>query len=255
MDTRFWGPPGWKLFHQISYKYPENPTDQNKLDYGMFYSNLAYVLPCKYCRNSFTKYIKNLPIQDYLVSRAKLTEWIYLMHNKVNGKLRRQGFLKTPNPSFEEVNQKYAECADVKCQLPGWDFIYSLVFNYPKEQTELPPGQALAVLNFFTYLGKVIPCEEYRKHYNKFVSTDPIQNHLMNQDSLLKWLYNINCKINDKINETNTNFDKLCTFYQKFKAGSCKKKNHAGKTCRKKTLKLPISFNKKSFDKSSVKNL
>ncbi len=144
-------------------------------------------------------------------------------------------------------NQKYTECADVKCQLPGWDFIYSLVFNYPKEQKDLPPGQALAILNFFTYLGKVIPCEEYRKHYNKFVLSDPIQNHLANQDDLLKWLYNINCKINDKINETNPNFDKLCTFYQKFKAGSCKKKNFKGKTCRKKSLKMISNMVKKHF--------
>ena len=61
MDTRFWGPPGWKLLHQIAYQYPENPTPEDKLNYGIFYSNLGNVLPCKYCRNSFTKYIKNLP--------------------------------------------------------------------------------------------------------------------------------------------------------------------------------------------------
>ena len=59
-----------------------------------------------------------------------MQEWLYKMHNKVNGKLRRQGFLDTPNPSFKEVNEKYAACADVKCQLPGWDFIYSLVFSF-----------------------------------------------------------------------------------------------------------------------------
>ena len=68
MDTRFWGPPGWKLIHQVAYKYPINPTEIEKLDYGIFYSNLAFVLPCKYCRNSFTKYLKNLPIENYLVT-------------------------------------------------------------------------------------------------------------------------------------------------------------------------------------------
>ena len=73
MDTRFWGPPGWKLLHQIAYQYPENPTPEDKLNYGIFYSNLANVLPCKYCRNSFTKYIKNLPIDGYLETKTKKT--------------------------------------------------------------------------------------------------------------------------------------------------------------------------------------
>lgn len=239
MDTRFWGPPGWKLLHQVAYKYPEKPSDIQKLDYGIFYSNLAFVLPCKYCRNSFTKYIKNLPIETYLESKSKLTEWVYLMHNKVNGKLRRQGLLETPNPSLKEINDIYEEWAKEKCQLPGWDFIYAVVFNYPKENP--PPGLASAYLNFFTYLGKVIPCEDYRNYYNMFFDKDPLKNHLMTQDSLAKWIYNINCKINDKLNKHTDSFNKLCNFYETFKAGSCKKNNHKGKTCRKKNLKIPES--------------
>jgi hypothetical protein len=239
MDTRFWGPPGWKLLHQIAYQYPENPSPEEKLDYGIFYTNLKNVLPCKYCRNSYLKFIEKLPVEGFLDSRAKLTEWVYLIHNKVNGKLRRQGFLNTPNPSFKEVNEKYAECAQVKCQLPGWDFIYSLIFNY---NTDNPTSQqAMSYLTFFNYLGKVIPCPEYRKYYNDLFNKDPIDKHLITQDSLLKWLYKINCQINTKLNEKNKNFSRLCAYYSNFKAGSCKKKNHKGKTCHKKTLKLPSS--------------
>ena len=239
MDTRFWGPPGWKLLHQIAYQYPENPTPEDKLNYGIFYSNLGNVLPCKYCRNSFTKYHNHLPVHGFLESREKLTEWVYLIHNKVNGKLRRQGLLDTSNPSLKEVNEQYAECSKVKCQLPGWDFIYSLVFNYSSENP--PPQQASGYLTFFTYLGKVIPCPEYRKYYNELFHKDSIENHLTTQDSLLKWLYNINCQINKKLNEKNKNFSRLCAFYENFKAGACKKKNHKGKTCHRKVLKLPSS--------------
>jgi hypothetical protein len=249
MDTRFWGPPGWKLLHQIAYQYPKEPTPQDKLEYGIFYSNLANVLPCKYCRNSYSKYIKNLPVDGFLDSRHKLTEWVYLIHNKVNGKLRHQGFLDTPNPTFKEINDKYAGCENIKCQLPGWDFIYSIVFNYSKENPA--PVQAAGYLTFFTYLGKVIPCPEYRKYYNELFSKDPVEKHLITQESLLKWLYNINCQINSKLNEKNKSFGRLCSFYENFKAGSCKKKNHKGKTCHRKTLKLPISH--KNFKASSHK--
>lgn len=238
MDTRFWGPSGWELLHLISYNYPKNPSPDDKINYGIFYMNLKDVLPCKYCRRSFTKYINNLPIDDYLESRDKLIEWVYLIHNKVNGKLRRQGLLNTQNPSLEEVNQKYEPMLKKRCQLPGWDFIYSIVFNYSEKDPN--PEKVRGYLTLFTYLGKVIPCPEYRKLYNKFFEKDPVSGHLTGRDKLIKWIYQLNCKINSKFKEPNKDFSRLCGYYEKFRAGSCSKKNHKGKTCRKK--KLPKQF-------------
>ena len=29
MDTRYWGPDGWKLFHTIAMKYPLNPYEDD----------------------------------------------------------------------------------------------------------------------------------------------------------------------------------------------------------------------------------
>ena len=109
MDTRFWGPSGWKLLHSIAYTYPKKPTFDNKRNYGIFFNNLKNVLPCKYCRISLKKFIKNLPIEPYLSSRNKLRTWIYHIHNKVNNKLRRQKLLKTPNPKLKEVDKMYRE--------------------------------------------------------------------------------------------------------------------------------------------------
>ena len=83
---------------------------------------------------------------------------------------------------------------------------------------------------------------------------DPVEKHLITQESLLKWLYNVNCKINSKLNEKNKNFAKLCSYYENFKAGSCKKKNHKGKTCRRKTLKLPASHKLEQSKTNSSKN-
>jgi hypothetical protein len=137
----------WKTFHWTieyfienkstnwnwAYMYPDAPLIMDILEFyetshksekhSMTLSkHLAFILPCKYCRNSFTKYSKNLPVDGYLDSRSKLTEWVYLMHNKVNGKLRRQGFLDSPNPSFKEVNEKafqfYTKFLSLKTPLP-----------------------------------------------------------------------------------------------------------------------------------------
>jgi hypothetical protein len=80
-------------------------TDIN--DYKNFYESLGKVLPCKYCRDSFPIFMNELPIEEYGKSQKDMAYWAYLMHNKVNNKLRKQGFLKTPDPPFEEVYNKY----------------------------------------------------------------------------------------------------------------------------------------------------
>ena len=37
MDTKFWGPDGWKLLHSICEKYPENPKLRDKEIYSEFF--------------------------------------------------------------------------------------------------------------------------------------------------------------------------------------------------------------------------
>ena len=114
------------------------------------------ILPCKYCRASFTKYSNSLDITPFLDNRETIQEWLYKMHNKVNGKLRRQGFCTIENPSFEAVKEKYIKktmeplhaffhqvrnkklsprdamekMIDFICCDIGYDFLGSIVFNY-----------------------------------------------------------------------------------------------------------------------------
>jgi len=118
MDTQKWGPPLWKGIHAIAHGY--DPEIHNPKDYQIFYHVLGRVLPCKYCRQSYQQFIKELPVEDYLNSQEDLTFWLYSMHNKVNHKLRSQGLLKKPDPTFESVYKKYdkwkANCAVKTCK-------------------------------------------------------------------------------------------------------------------------------------------
>lgn len=96
MDTKIWGPPGWKYLHTLTFNYPTRIDLRNSLHKQLKkyikeqFINLQYTLPCKYCRQSFKDFIKKLPIKDYLDSRADLTWWLYSIHNMVNEKLRKQ---------------------------------------------------------------------------------------------------------------------------------------------------------------------
>jgi len=110
MMTKVWGPPGWSFLHSITFGYPleinkMNPEHLEKKNfYKNFFYNLGKVLPCKYCRESYDKYFKELPIDNFLNNRKDLCLWLYLVHNKVNDKL---GVPKCDIPSFNEVTQKY----------------------------------------------------------------------------------------------------------------------------------------------------
>ena len=117
MMTKVWGPPGWLFLHCLTFGYPlvidelDYTHFQKRNDYKQFFYYLGKVFPCRYCRDSYDKFFKELPIDNYLSNRRDLCLWLYLMHNKVNDKL---GIPTCNIPSFENVQKKYesyrAEC-------------------------------------------------------------------------------------------------------------------------------------------------
>jgi len=110
--TKVWGPPGWLFFHCIAFGYPNtidvmNPSDsEKKRFYKTFYNTIGKVFPCKYCRESYDKFILEIPIDNFLGNRRDLCYWTYLIHNKVNEKL---GVAQCDIPTFEEVINTYEQ--------------------------------------------------------------------------------------------------------------------------------------------------
>lgn len=125
MQTSKWGPPTWKAVHAIAHNY--NPDIHDPEDYRVFFEKLGKVLPCKYCRYSYQEFFEEIPIDDYLGCQRDMAKWMYLMHNKVNDKLRKQGLLEKPNPRFDTIWNRYeqwrADCASKRgkpntCRMP-----------------------------------------------------------------------------------------------------------------------------------------
>ena len=58
MNTQFWGPPGWELLHILTFNYPKNPTEKQKTEWELFFKSIGFVLPCKYCRESYKFFLK-----------------------------------------------------------------------------------------------------------------------------------------------------------------------------------------------------
>jgi hypothetical protein len=154
MDTRFWGPSGWALLHLIA----ADPTVRSrKKEVLRFFTLLPYVLPCKYCRASLSDYYKAQPLAAGILKDATIfSRWLYDIHNRVNGKLRGQGLLTQPNPSWASVHNKYKKQQATLCEtspLLGWDFMTSVAFttpmlNYkPAPMPDTPEEMDLAILD------------------------------------------------------------------------------------------------------------
>lgn len=104
MSTREFGPPLWKyLFTSIMGRYPFEVDFSNPEHiliantFSRMLIDLKDTLPCVYCRESYKVFIKELPINNFLVGRIELMKWLYLIKDRVNKKLITQ-----ENKCFED---------------------------------------------------------------------------------------------------------------------------------------------------------
>jgi hypothetical protein len=117
MMTKVWGPAGWVFLHSCVTGYPtvidkkDKQHRKRKKETKRFFESIGYVLPCRYCRESYNRFIKELPISRHLDSRQSLSRWLYRIHNKVNRKL---GIPRCDIPTFGEVTKRY-ETYRAKC--------------------------------------------------------------------------------------------------------------------------------------------
>jgi hypothetical protein len=142
MDTRFWGPSGWKLIHLIAADTADASKARRRAIYEWFHL-LEYILPCKYCRASFHDYIRLQPLTLAIVADTEaFGRWAYDIHNRVNAKLRGQGLLTATDPDWPTVRDLYRAEHRGLCNgeaLLGWDFMVSVAYTTPGADYEAVP--------------------------------------------------------------------------------------------------------------------
>jgi len=141
MDTRFWGPSAWCLFHLIAAEKRHSDPKAVATWFGL----MEFVLPCKFCRASFHDYIELQPLTAVaLTNRDKMSRWMYDIHNRVNGKLRGQGLLTKPNPTWSSIRERYLEKLrkiedGTDAAFVGWDFLSSIANSTPARDYKIVP--------------------------------------------------------------------------------------------------------------------
>ena len=131
MNVNKWGPKTWEFLHTLTFNYPINPLESDKYNYKLFFLNLKDLLPCKYCRESYNKYIKYIPIEYYLNDRYGICYWLYLIHYLVNKKLNKE------NIDYIYVVKKYESYRSECIKKESIDYILDCTYKKYKKISNL----------------------------------------------------------------------------------------------------------------------
>lgn len=252
MDTRFWGPSGWKLIHLAAAAY--NPIRKGHM--RRWLASLPYVLPCKFCRASLMTYYEELPYEPALSSAKELLRWTYKIHGKVNDKLRGQGQTIPCDPTFREVQTYYMSWlqADQSCsRFPVWDFLFSVAYQHPRSthgstpMPDAPPHppprcsikdkcrwnfisaeeRMPAFRTFWQELINILPTSQLQTRWRQALNEYPIGKALETRRATVLWVWHMH-KATDVVQQA---FPAVCRRLMSH-SSNCSKSKRA-RTCRR----------------------
>lgn len=151
MAPSVWGPMAWRILHGMAHRFDRCLGSISKpqiLIFVKFLQELAWVLPCVYCRNSYTDYIlaeyTSGMLFDYF-NRQRVRYFMFTLHNKVNHKLGKAEF-----EDFEIVKRrsKVWDCEFLESELLGLCYVVALNFDGNGE-----PGKHQHYVDFIAIVG------------------------------------------------------------------------------------------------------
>ena len=101
MNQNIWGSHLWFSLHTITFSYPINPTETDKINFKNFFISLQYAIPCSICQKNYKRHLLEHPIDNHLTSRKDLVYWLIDIHNMVNSEIGKK-FM-----SYDIVLKKY----------------------------------------------------------------------------------------------------------------------------------------------------
>lgn len=245
MDTKFWGPSGWKLLHSLTFTYEPG---RQKIAMKAWLATLPYVLPCKFCRASLTDYFRADDPDAATESQDDLARFMWRIHSRVNEKLRSQGQTIPKDPTFKEIEQHYllATTRQPKdCEsFPGWDFLFSVAYNHPLSSQGKPMPDAAPLSHDDEELNKwnMLPARRRMKWWRRFWVLLPAvmpkawaeawisakeKPRLDNKRSAISWLWRLRCNFSHGADPYRAVCSRLAAH-----ASGCSKSTRA-RTCRR----------------------
>jgi len=92
----------------------------------------------------------------------------------------------------------------------GWKFLHYVSMGYPVNPSY---EDKLNYKNFYHSLQHVLPCEKCAQNYKQNLVKLPIDNHLENRDSLVKWVIDIHNKVNNELGKDKVEYEEALSLY------------------------------------------
>ena len=93
MDPKVWGKHMWASIHFIALGYPDDPSEEDKATYKLYFDNLYKILPCGSCSDHLRETMKKHHIYaTHLRNKDGLFKWTVDLHNIVNKRLHKRQF-------------------------------------------------------------------------------------------------------------------------------------------------------------------
>ena len=131
----------------------------------------------------------------------------------------------------KEIN--IANCVN----MPGWNFLYSIIFNYPLKKKDIETIRYCNHIVFFTYLGKVLPFNSVRNVYVEKLNEVNFEEVLVTRTKFKRWFFHLEKHIKNKINDNCMKYTDRCDLIETYRAG-CGGKRDKKPTCRTEKAKV-----------------
>jgi hypothetical protein len=131
---------------------------------------------------------------------------------------------------------------------PTWESFHAITFGYPINPTE---EQKQDYMNYFTFLGKVLPCIYCRVSYQKFINDQSGSAYLnidtmKSRETLTRWGFALHNAVNNKLGvDYGDTYEELCYKYESYRA-------KCSKTDKEKGCVMPLDWRAKSYQKASL---
>ena len=100
MKKKEWGPLIWNFLHTLSVKIKEESFESQKNNLLNIFKMIVSTLPCPYCSQHALTLFKNAN-KRFIVDKISFIDFIYVFHNQVNRKLKKQSYPR------DELIKKY----------------------------------------------------------------------------------------------------------------------------------------------------
>jgi hypothetical protein len=154
----------WLFFHSFSFAYPDNPSEEYKIETANFISN---IIPknlggCGGCQNDYKRYIEKLNIFRIVSSKQELSTFFVDLHNYINNNKFQENISRAVvtnnfniiiNENKKLVSPINCNYEDIKNKYEQIDYITLLEEKYTVNMFKLIESKSLAT--FYELFNKI----------------------------------------------------------------------------------------------------